>query len=261
MKPHIWQKHGVVSSALFASFPAARTCGEMFLWKWDVVACQRIIRGYQSNDWAMPHGRKSFGQGAQCQMLVRVQIPYFNRRKYDIIILISLVLEFYVVCSELYQVVIWPTPTNNMYSWKTNLLHFALLLSQALLHKDMMTLWHILTWPMKSAFLFLFLYVLTMTKTTHPNKHNHFYLTLSFGSQIYKLCSICPVIHPSVLWAVMNILWLYFMSVLAITAVISDQNIDRDHIRGEWFKICLLEYFLINFCQPAVLMHLTFLFY
>lgn len=115
-------------------------------------------------------------------------------------------------------------------------------------------IWWLLTWPVSSTSLFLFLYVLTMTEFTHPCKHNHLYLTLSFGSQTHKTCHTS---HLSILWAVMNIMWFYIMSVLSITAVISDQNIDTSHIRGKWFDICIFVYFYIEFCQPVVLLHLN----
>lgn len=193
------------------------------------------------HDGVIPHGRKSFGLSGQCQMSVTVQISMRTHVLQAVFSLQSNTCVAYVPNWKKVHVTIEYCNLNSP--------HFAFhRTSAALSPVDTSALSLCLLGPaprtydgswsdpwavLPSSFSFTF----WQWQSSHtPIEQNQLYLTLSLGTQAHKPCITCHLsvcVDPSQLWLVMNRLWLCITSVLSLTLVFSDQNIDTSHLRGK----------------------------
>lgn len=138
------------------------------------VGCRSVlIRDHKLlHHCTMSHGRKSFGQNAQCCISECHTQEIKN----------VTIFPFFVVCvffnvpylHRLIMLLFCSTDPHQWFLFLWQCWHVSYLFFSGAQGR----LWWLIISPVSWTSLFLFLYVLAMTEFTHPSEHSHLYLTL-----------------------------------------------------------------------------------
>lgn len=184
------------------------------------VGCRPVlIRDHKLlRDCTMSHGRKWFGQNAQCCI-----------SEYHTMVIkdISICMLFHVSRLHRLNMLLLSLTDKQIQTNSVPLTVLTWVLS--LFSRG--PIWWFIICPVSWTSLFLFLYVQAMTVFTHPSEHNHLYLTLLFRLTGAKGSSSPSLPHA---FPAMKKILLY-IAVLSVTNVVCGQSFDRSSIRGRWF--------------------------